>query len=88
MPYNRPQVASPGQRTHSSTMSLHVNFAANGKELGDAYQAVLSASDPTDWLLYSYEKGSNDLRVQATGGTLSSVISSLRLNCALSRWRP
>ncbi|ORZ00779.1 hypothetical protein BCR43DRAFT_485770 [Syncephalastrum racemosum] len=48
-------------------MSLHVNFAANGKELGDAYQAVLSASDPTNWLLYSYEKGSNDLRVQGTG---------------------
>ncbi|KAI9256458.1 hypothetical protein BDA99DRAFT_441889 [Phascolomyces articulosus] len=48
-------------------MSLHVNFSTHGQDLKNAYNAVLSDSDPTDWLIYSYDKGTNDLRVQDTG---------------------
>ncbi|KAI8149420.1 hypothetical protein BJV82DRAFT_123003 [Fennellomyces sp. T-0311] len=48
-------------------MSLHVNFSTHGQDLKNAYTAVISDSDPTDWLIYSYDKGTNDLRVQGTG---------------------
>ncbi|KAG0171799.1 hypothetical protein DFQ28_004776 [Apophysomyces sp. BC1034] len=48
-------------------MSLQVNFNTHGADLNAAYQAVLSDSDSTDWLIYSYDKGTNDLRVQGTG---------------------
>ncbi|KAI9498046.1 hypothetical protein BDB00DRAFT_755309 [Zychaea mexicana] len=48
-------------------MSLHVNFSTHGQDLKNAYNAVLSDSDPTDWLIYSYDKGTNDIRVQGTG---------------------
>ncbi|KAI8074771.1 hypothetical protein BC940DRAFT_289052 [Gongronella butleri] len=48
-------------------MGLNVNFSAHGKELAAAHQAVLSDSDATNWLVFSYEKGTNDLKVQDTG---------------------
>ncbi|KAI8381244.1 uncharacterized protein BYT42DRAFT_613043 [Radiomyces spectabilis] len=48
-------------------MSFKVNFNAHGKDLEAAYQAVLNNNDPTNWLIYSYDKGTSDLRVQATG---------------------
>ncbi|KAG2226392.1 hypothetical protein INT45_000560 [Circinella minor] len=48
-------------------MSLHVNFSTHGQDLKNAYNAVLSDNDPTDWLIYSYDKGTNDLRVQGSG---------------------
>lgn len=54
-------------------MSLHVNFSTHGQDLKNAYNAVLSDNDPTDWLIYSYDKGTNDLRVQGTGGTYSLI---------------
>lgn len=45
-------------------MSLQVNLA--GRDILQAYQDVLNARD-IDWALFSYEKGSNDLKVQSTG---------------------
>ncbi|KAL7308875.1 actin binding protein [Mucor circinelloides] len=48
-------------------MSFHVNFTTHGQELNAAYQAVISEKDDTNWLIYAYDKGTYDLRVQATG---------------------
>ncbi|ORZ18972.1 hypothetical protein BCR42DRAFT_349717 [Absidia repens] len=48
-------------------MSLSVNFSTNSKDLTAAHQAVVSDSDDTNWLIYGYEKGTNDLKVQDTG---------------------
>lgn len=45
-------------------MSLQVNIA--GVDLKKAYQDVLNAQG-IDWCLFTYEKGSNDLRLQSTG---------------------
>ncbi|KAL1931216.1 hypothetical protein VTP01DRAFT_10353 [Rhizomucor pusillus] len=47
--------------------SMHVNLATHGQELAEAYRAVLSDSDPTNWLIFSYDKGTSDLKVQGTG---------------------
>ncbi|CAO3598056.1 unnamed protein product [Absidia cylindrospora] len=48
-------------------MSLSINFSTNSKDLTAAHQAVVSDSDDTNWLIYGYEKGTNDLKVQDTG---------------------
>ncbi|KAF7726844.1 hypothetical protein EC973_008351 [Apophysomyces ossiformis] len=48
-------------------MSFQVNFNTHGADLNAAYQAVLNDNDPVNWLIYSYDKGTNDLRVQGTG---------------------
>jgi hypothetical protein len=45
-------------------MSLQVNLSS--KDIGQAYQDVVNANG-IDWVILTYEKGSNDLRVQATG---------------------
>ena len=45
-------------------MSLQVNLSS--REIYDAYQDVVNAKD-VDWVMLTYEKGSNDLKVQATG---------------------
>jgi hypothetical protein len=45
-------------------MSLQVNLSS--KEINQAYQDVVNANN-IDWLILTYEKGSNDLKVQATG---------------------
>lgn len=45
-------------------MSLQVNLSS--RELTQAYQDVLNARG-IDWALFTYEKGSNDLKVQSTG---------------------
>ena len=45
-------------------MSLQVNLAS--VDIGQAYQDVLNARG-IDWALFSYEKGTNDLKVQSTG---------------------
>lgn len=49
-------------------MSFQVNFNTHGKELNAAYQAVISEKDDTNWLIYAFDKGTYDLRVQETGG--------------------
>ena len=46
-------------------MSLQVNLAS--RDLAQAYQDVLNANG-IDWCLFTYERGSNDLKVQSTGG--------------------
>ncbi|KAI7899309.1 uncharacterized protein BX663DRAFT_522154 [Cokeromyces recurvatus] len=48
-------------------MSFHVNFAPHGKQLDEAFQAVISDRDDTNWLIFAFDKGTYDLRVQATG---------------------
>ncbi|KAI8976197.1 hypothetical protein BDB01DRAFT_853248 [Pilobolus umbonatus] len=48
-------------------MSFQVNFNKHGKELNEAYQSVLLNKDGINWLIFAYDKGSYDLRVQATG---------------------
>jgi hypothetical protein len=45
-------------------MSLQVNLSS--KEIGQAYQDVVNASG-IDWAIFTYDKGTNDLKVQATG---------------------
>ena len=45
-------------------MSLQINLS--GRELAQAYQDVLNANG-IDWALFTYEKGTNDLRLQNTG---------------------
>lgn len=45
-------------------MSLQVNLS--GTELAKAYQDVVNAQG-IDWALFTYEKGTNDLKVQSTG---------------------
>lgn len=46
-------------------MSLSVNLSS--RELRTAYEAVQSGDPSTDWAIFTYEKGSNDLKVQSTG---------------------
>jgi exonuclease V gamma subunit len=45
-------------------MSLQVNLT--GADLQRAYQDVLNQKE-IDWALFTYEKGSNDLKLQSTG---------------------
>ena len=45
-------------------MSLQVNLSS--REILQAYQDVLN-SNGIDWALFTYEKGTNDLKVQSTG---------------------
>ena len=45
-------------------MSLQVNLSS--REILQAYQDVLNARG-IDWALFTYEKGTNDLKVQSTG---------------------
>ena len=45
-------------------MSLQVNLSS--REIAQAYQDVLNARN-IDWVVFTYEKGSNDLKVQSTG---------------------
>lgn len=45
-------------------MSLQLNLA--NREIKETYNQVLNAQG-IDWALFTYEKGSNDLKVQSTG---------------------
>jgi drebrin-like protein len=45
-------------------MSLQINLSS--RDIAQAYQDVLNARG-IDWAIFAYEKGSNDLKVQATG---------------------
>ena len=45
-------------------MSLQVNLSS--KDIGQAYQDVVNANG-IDWAIFTYEKASNDLKVQGTG---------------------
>ena len=45
-------------------MSLQVNLSS--REINDAYQNVV-AGKSIDWAVFTYDKGTNDLKVQSTG---------------------
>lgn len=45
-------------------MSLQVNLSS--KEINTAYQDVIN-NNGIDWAIFTYDKGSNDLKVQGTG---------------------
>ena len=45
-------------------MSLQVNLSS--RDLTQAYEDVVNARG-IDWAIFTYDKGSNDLKVQATG---------------------
>lgn len=45
-------------------MSLQVNLSS--REINDAYQNVVSGNG-IDWAVLTYDKGTNDLKVQSTG---------------------
>jgi hypothetical protein len=53
-------------------MSLHVNLSS--KDIAQAYQDVVNARG-IDWALFTYDKGTNDLKVQSTGdGGLEELV--------------
>jgi hypothetical protein len=45
-------------------MSLQVNLSS--KEIANAYQDIISGNGAV-WAIFTYEGGTNDLKVQATG---------------------
>ncbi|CAG8629815.1 7597_t:CDS:10, partial [Ambispora leptoticha] len=50
-----------------NTMSLRVNFTTHSKELRSTYEAVLNGDAEIDWVLYGYDKGTNELKVLNKG---------------------
>ena len=68
-------------------MSLAVNLSS--REILSAYQSVLNGED-IDWALFTYEKGTNDLKLQATGSDgldeLSEEFSHGRCVSAAPTW--
>ncbi|KAI8926941.1 hypothetical protein BC831DRAFT_454426 [Entophlyctis helioformis] len=44
-----------------------INFSAHSADLSRAYEQVLSAGDPTNWAIFSYDRGSNDLKLFGSG---------------------
>ena len=58
----RRRLREPESAKH--TMSLQINLSS--RELLTAYQDVVNANG-IDWALFTYDKGSNDLKVQSTG---------------------
>lgn len=71
-------------------MSLQVNLSS--REISDAYQNVINARG-IDWAIFTYEGGTNDLKVQATGsgglGELEEEFSDGRYDCSINHpiWR-
>ena len=54
-------------------MSLGVNLSS--KDLAAAYGKVLSGDPEVEWAVFSYDKGTNDLKVQESGnGGLEEMI--------------
>ena len=51
-------------RLRYKPMAHQINLSS--RELGVVYQNVLNANG-IDWALFTYDKGSNDLKVQSTG---------------------
>jgi hypothetical protein len=68
-------------------MSLQVNLSS--PKINEAYQGVINARGGFDWLILTYEKGSNDLKVQATGNDglegLEEEFSDGRIQYAFAR---
>jgi len=62
---NRSALSGSATTLRSTTMSLQVNFSS--PDITKAYQDVLNAR------ILTYEKASNDLRVQSTGNGLEDL---------------
>ena len=45
-------------------MSLQINLSS--REIANAYQDVINGNE-IDWAIFTYEGGTNDLKVQSTG---------------------
>lgn len=56
-------------------MSFQVNFNTHGSDLKAAFEAVINEKDDTNWLIYAFDKGTYDLRVQGTGGKFLSLVT-------------
>ncbi|KAL1924197.1 uncharacterized protein VTP21DRAFT_7232 [Calcarisporiella thermophila] len=48
-------------------MSLHVNFNTHSQDLQSSYASVLNNDASVNWALYGYDRGTNDLKLIATG---------------------
>ena len=57
-------------RLAGETMSLQVNLSS--PDIANAYQDILNTRG-IDWVVLTYEKASNDLRVQSTGNGLEDL---------------
>jgi len=54
-------------------MSLQVNLS--DREINSKYQEIVNTTSSTDWVIYTYDKGTNDLKVQASGdGGLDEMV--------------
>jgi hypothetical protein len=54
-------------------MSLQVNLS--DREINNKYHEIINATSSTDWVIYTYDKGTNDLKVQASGdGGLDEMV--------------
>jgi len=54
-------------------MSLQVNLS--DREINTKYQEIVNGTSSTDWVIYTYDKGTNDLKVQASGdGGLDEMV--------------
>lgn len=42
-----------------------ISFPAS---LNDSFNGILNSSDSTNWAIYSYDKGGNDLKLAESGG--------------------
>ncbi|RMB91517.1 hypothetical protein DUI87_32096 [Hirundo rustica rustica] len=57
---------------------MALNLAKNGRALQEAYGSVVAAGSATDWVLFTYEGNSNDLRVAGSGdGGLEEMVEEL-----------
>ncbi|RUS33035.1 proliferating cell nuclear antigen, C-terminal domain-containing protein [Jimgerdemannia flammicorona] len=54
-------------------MSLRVNFSTHSKTIQDTYRAVLNGDEAVNWVVYGYDKGTNDLKVLAQGGAFDRL---------------
>jgi len=57
-------------------MSLQVNLSS--RDISTAYQSILNGTE-TDWALFTYEKGSNDLKVRVLLITLCHRPTSIKV---------
>jgi len=57
-------IPTPTVYITGKVMSLQVNLSS--KEIANAYQDIISGNGAV-WAIFTYEGGTNDLKVQATG---------------------
>ncbi|KAK7895311.1 hypothetical protein WMY93_020636 [Mugilogobius chulae] len=57
---------------------MAVNLSKNGRELMEAYKDVLDGKSDTNWVLFTYEGNSNDIRLAEKGdGGLEEMVQEL-----------